>query len=117
MTVHRRITTSEVQGVTVVSFIDKKILDAVNIQELGDELFSLVDRDGVKSLLLDFGNVEFLSSAALNQLVILDKKVNTNAGQLRLCNLLPEIQEVFVITRLNQLFEINETMDDALSAF
>ena len=117
MTVHRRIKTSETQGVTVVSFVDRKILDAVNIQELGDELFNLVDRDGVKSLLLDFGNVEFLSSAALNKLIILDKKVKTNAGQLRLCNLKPEIQEVFVITRLNQLFEIKDSVDDALSAF
>jgi anti-sigma B factor antagonist len=103
--------------VTVISFVDRKILDAANIQELGDELFNLVDRDGVKSLLLDFGNVEFLSSAALNKLIILDKKVKTNTGQVRLCNLKPEIQEVFVITRLNQLFEIKDSVEDALSAF
>ena len=117
MTVHRRIQTSEVRGVTVVSFVDHKILDAANIQELGDELFDLVERDGIKSMVLNFGNVEFLSSAALNKLIILDKKVKSNAGQLRLCSLKPEIQEVFVITRLNQLFEIKDTVDDALSAF
>lgn len=117
MTVHRRIKTSESQGVTVVSFVDQKILDAAIIQELSDELFNLVDRDGVKSLLLDFGSVEFLSSAALNKLIILDKKVKMNTGHMRLCNLKPEIQEVFVITRLNQLFEIMDSVDDALSAF
>jgi len=117
MTVHRRIKTSESQGVTVVSFVDHKILDAAIIQELSDELFNLVDRDGVKSLLLDFGNVEFLSSAELNKLIILDKKVKTSTGQMRLCNLKPEIQEVFVITRLNQLFEIKDSVKDALSAF
>jgi len=117
MTVHRRIQTSEVRGVTVVSFVDHKILDAANIQELGDELFDLVERDGIKSMVLNFGNVEFLSSAALNKLIILDKKVKSNTGQLRLCQLKPEIQEVFVITRLNQLFEIKDTVDDALSAF
>ena len=117
MTVHRRIQTAEVRGVTVVSFVDRKILDAANIQELGEELFSLVDSDGVRLMLIDFGNVEFLSSAALNKLIVLEKKVNTNSGQLRLCNLKPEIQEVFVITRLNQLFEIKDTTDDALSCF
>lgn len=117
MTVHRRIKTSESQGVTVVAFVDQKILDTANIHELGEELFNLVDRDGVKSLLLDFGNVEFLSSAALNKLIVLDKKVKTNAGQMRLCNLTPEIQEVFVITRLNQLFEIKDSVDEALAAF
>ncbi len=117
MSVHRRIQTSDISGVTVVSFMDSKILDAASIQELGDELFNLVDKDGVKALLLDFGNVEFLSSAALNKLIILDKKVKMKGGQLRLCNLKPEIQEVFVITRLNQLFEIKDTVDDAISAY
>ncbi len=117
MSVHRRIQLSEADGVTVVNFLDHKILDAGNIQELGEELFGLVEEDGVKSLLLDFGNVEFLSSAALNKLIMLDKKVKQHGGQLKLCNLKPEIQEVFVITRLNQLFEIRDSVDVALKAF
>ena len=117
MTVQRRIQTSEVGGVTVVGFIDHKILDAGNIQELGEELFHLVEQDGHKNVLLDFSNVEFLSSAALNKLIILDKKVKGKTGQLKLCNLMPEIREVFVITRLNQLFEIEDSKDHALAAF
>jgi hypothetical protein len=68
-------------------------------------------------MLLDFGNVEFLSSAALNKLIILDKKVKQFKGRLKLCNLRPEIQEVFVITRLNQLFEIKDTVENALASF
>ena len=75
MTVQRRIQTSEVGGVTLVNFVDRKILDAANIQELGEELFNLVEQDGYKNVLLDFSNVEFLSSAALNKLIILDKKI------------------------------------------
>lgn len=117
MTVQRRIQTSEVGGVTVVGFIDHKILDAANIQELGEEMFHLVEQDGHKNVLLDFDNVEFLSSAALNKLIILDKKVKAKSGQLKLCNLMPEIREVFVITRLNQLFEIEDSKDHALAAF
>jgi anti-sigma B factor antagonist len=117
MAVRRRIQASEVGSVTVVSFIDRKILDAANIQELGEELYKLVEDDGCRSILLDFGNVEFLSSAALNKLIILDKKIKDHAGALKLCNLLPEIREVFVITRLNQLFDIRDTQDAALNAF
>jgi anti-sigma B factor antagonist len=81
---------------------------------MGDELFALVDRDGARTVLLDFGNVEFLSSAALNKLIMLDKKVRQNAGRLKLCSLRPEILEVFVITRLNQLFDILDSVDTAL---
>ena len=67
MAEHRRIDTSVVGDVTVVGFLDKKILDAANIQELGDELFTLVEEESRKNLLLNFTNVEFLSSAALER--------------------------------------------------
>jgi anti-sigma B factor antagonist len=117
MAVHRRIELSEANGVTVIRLLDHKVLDAGNIQELGDELFGLVEQEGVKSLLMDFGRVEFLSSAALNKLIMLDKKVRQHGGQLKLCNLRPEIEEVFVITRLNLLFEITDTLDNGLKAF
>ncbi len=116
---HRRLDVSgEDDGdVTVVRFVDRKILDAANIQELGEELFSLVEKDDRKKLLLNFASVEFLSSAALNKLIILDKKVKAAGGVLKLSNLRAEIHEVFVITRLNQLFKIHDDEADALADF
>jgi len=114
---NRHLEVTEVGGVTVVRFIDKKILDAANIQELGQELFDLVEKESRKNLLLNFTNVEFLSSAALNKLIVLDKKVKGAGGKLKFCNLRPEIYEVFVITRLNQLFDIKESESEALKAF
>ncbi len=117
MPVHRRVEVSEIGDVTVVRFVDRKILDTANIQELGDELFSLVESDNRKSLLLNFSRVEFLSSAALNKLILLDRAVKKHGGRLKLCSLRPEIQEVFVITRLNQMFDIHEEEADALATF
>jgi anti-sigma B factor antagonist len=117
MAVHRRVTMTEVGDVAVIRFVDRKILDAANIQELGEELFGLVEDEGRKHILLNFSNVEFLSSAALNKLIILDKKVKSHSGKLKLSNLRPEIYEVFVITRLNQLFDIKDDEADAVKAF
>jgi anti-sigma B factor antagonist len=121
MAVNRRIEVTNFSGssgeVAMVRFLDRKIIDAANIQELGDELFTLVEKEQRKNLLLNFNNVEFLSSAALNKLIILDKKVKANSGKLRLCNLKPEIYEVFAITRLNQLFDIKNTEGEGLAGF
>jgi anti-sigma B factor antagonist len=117
MNEHQRLEVSKVGKVTVVRFIDRKILDAANIQELGEELFALVEKQNCENLLLNFTNVEFLSSAALNKLIILDKKVKAANGTLKLSNLRPEIHEVFVITRLTQLFDIKDDEADALAAF
>jgi len=117
MTVYRRIETCQERGITVVTFIERKILEAAHILELGEELLQLVEKDENKDLLLDFSSVEFLSSAALNKLIILDKKVKSKSGQLKLCNMMPEIREVFVITRLNQLFDIVDTREQAMDGF
>lgn len=117
MGVHRRLQASEVGDVTVVRFVDRKILDEANIQELGGELFKLVEEEKRKNLLLNFSNVEFLSSAALGKLITLDRKVKAAAGKLKLSNIKPEILEVFVITKLNKLFDIKDDEADALAAF
>jgi anti-sigma B factor antagonist len=117
MATHRRIEVSKVGDVTLVKFADKKILDEANIQELGVELFSLVEQDNRKAILLDFSNVEFLSSAALGKLITLDRKVKTHKGRLKMCSIRPEIYEVFQITKLNKVFDIRKDQPEAMSAF
>ena len=116
MSTLNRIDVSDVGEVSVVQFKDRKILDESNIQEMGRELFGLVDQNRIQ-VLLNFMNVEFLSSAALGKLITLDKKIKTAKGQLKLSNIRPEIYEVFAITRLNKLFDIHDDEADALATF
>ena len=114
---HRRIIASKVGEVTVVRFVDKKILDEASIQELGAELFGLVEQLNRKSILLNFTDVEFLSSAALGKLITLDRKVKSAKGRLKMCSIRPEILEVFQITKLNKVFDIRTDEPEAIAAF
>jgi anti-sigma B factor antagonist len=113
----RRLEAEEIGDVTVVNFMDRKILDEQNIQVIGEQLFSLVDESGRKKLLLNFGNVEYMSSAALGKLITLNKKVQAVGGKLVLCNIDPQIREVFEITRLDKLFVIRGDEQEALQLF
>ena len=113
----QRLLVEPVNEVTVVTFKDKKILDEVVIQEIGDALFDLVDKQYKTKLLLNFESVEYLSSAALGKLITLNKRIKEENGELKLCNIIPEIYEVFRITKLNRLFEIFDDMDQALRRF
>ncbi len=117
MSEKRRLVVAKVGELASVRFSDKKIVDSGNIEEMGDELFSLVEKDHIKHVLLNFEGVEFLSSAALNKLILMDKKIKQVGGVLRLCNLRAEIMEVFTITRLNRVFDIRKTEREALKAF
>ncbi len=104
-------------GVTHVEFIDRNILDEANIQSIGDEISSLVEKTPKPKLLISFSNVDHLSSAALGTLITINRKVKDKHGELRLADIDPQIYEVFVITRLNKLFDIHETSDDAAKSF
>jgi anti-sigma B factor antagonist len=113
----RRLEVEDIGDVTVVNFTDRKILDEQNIQIIGEQLFSLVDEMGRRKVLLNFGNVEYLSSAALAKFITLNKKLQQVEGRLILCNIDPQIREVFEITKLNKLFTIHDEEQAALQAF
>ena len=113
----RRLEVEDISDITVVNFVDKKILDEQNIQVIGEQLFSLVDEVGRRKILLNFGNVEFLSSAALGKLITLNRKLQSAGGKLVLCEIDPQIYEVFEITKLNKLFNIQREEQAALQAF
>jgi anti-sigma B factor antagonist len=117
MATYRRINVMDNNGVHVVHFVDKKIVDSGTIESLGDELTGLVLNEKKNMLLLNFDSVEFMSSAALNKLISLNKKVKDAAGQLKLCCLRPEIGEVFKITRLDRVFDIRKDEATGLAAF
>lgn len=104
-------------GVAQVEFADRKILEELSIQEIGDELDRLVESTAGVRLLLNFRNVDHLSSAALGMLVTLNKKVKERNGELRLSDINRQIFEVFKITKLNRLFEIHDTAEQALAGF
>jgi anti-sigma B factor antagonist len=114
---YRRLDVNKVGEVSVVRFRDHKIVEDINIQEWGQELFQLVEVDRRDKLLLNFATVEFLSSAALGKLITLDKKMKASGGSLKLCNIRPEIFEVFQITRLNRIFDIQDDEANALTVF
>jgi anti-sigma B factor antagonist len=104
-------------GVTIVEFVDRNILDEANIQQIGEEIGALIDADPAPRLVISFSNVDHLSSAALGALITIHNRMKTKSGQLRLANIDPQIYEVFVITKLNKLFEIHENLEKATQSF
>ena len=101
----RRLDVNESANITVVRFKDQKIIDPEAIQELGQELFDLVEKEDRRKIILNFANVEFLSSAALGKLITFEKKAKRIGAELILTNISPEIFQVFAITNLDKLFQ------------
>lgn len=108
---------SDAKDVRIVEFTHNKILDEANIKEIGDAIVGLIDERETPKLLIDFANVDHLSSAALGMLININSKVKAKNGSLRLANIRPTIRDVFVITKLDKLFKILGTREEALASF
>jgi len=102
--------------ICVVEFDDRKILEEHVINQIGERLAEIVEDEADPKLLLDFRNVEHLSSAALGMLITLNKQLGERQGRLVLANIHPQIYEVFKITRLNKLFDIQSSAEDGIKA-
>jgi len=70
--------------------------------------------EGSKKFILDFSNLRYMNSSGLGILVKLLTKIRNGGGELAACNLNKKIQELLIITKLNQMFHIAETLDKAI---
>ncbi len=112
-----RIRVVEQDDVLRIEFVDRNILDEANIQQIGEEISQLVEMKLQPKVLISFENVDHLSSAALGTLITINNQIRGKDGQLRLANIDPQIYEVFVITKLNKLFQIHDSAEQALASF
>lgn len=113
-----RISVEYAENATVITFTDEKILEEKDVQALQESIMSVIESasGGIK-LILDFSNVQFLSSAVLGLLIRISKKVYENDGQLKLCSINPKIYKIFKITRLTKIFDIYDDIGSATESF
>ena len=86
-----RLRVETVDGVLVVSFTDSKIVTEDQIQEVGDQLYALVEDGSKKKILLNFGNVQYCSSTVLGKLVGFKRRVDAAKGKLKFCCIHPDL--------------------------
>jgi serine/threonine-protein kinase RsbW len=91
-------------------------LDAVGSQAAIARVYAAISA-GARNVLLDLSQVTFMSSSGLRALLLVRKELLSQSGELRLCALKPQVQEVFTLTGFTQVFAIHPTREEALRAF
>jgi len=108
-----RIQVDYTDNATIITFVDERILEETDIQDLRASIMSVVEQGEHMSLILDFSNVRFLSSAVLGLLLRISKRIYERDGRLRLCSINPKIYQIFKITRLTKIFDIYKDLETA----
>jgi anti-sigma B factor antagonist len=101
-------------GVTVVKVEGQLIVG--NRQELKDLVTAALDH-GDRRILIDFSQTGYIDSSGLGALVSISKRVREAGGDLRLSGLNEDLRSLFELTKLDTLFAIAETPQQALASF
>ena len=87
-----------------------------NRQELKSLVQAALD-NGERKFLIDFSRTGYIDSSGLGALVSISKKVREQGGELRLSGLNEDLRSLFELTKLDTLFAITDTADQAIAAF
>jgi len=93
------------------------MFEGEKVDHVAGELFDLLEIWPTNKILLDLGNIYFMSSAMLAQLVRIQRIMRTKKGRLRLCAPRPAIQEAFKVSKFDKFFEIFPDSASALKKF
>lgn len=87
---------------------------------LSDDLTGLIDRvrdlESAPNVVLNFVGVTYLNSSNLAQLLDLRRSLNDSEATLRICGLRESVWNLFVVTGLDKVFEIQENTAMALAS-
>ena len=108
------ITTRDVNDVKVVQIEGE--LDTGSSPDAQNQLDQLRGQ-GVKKILLDLTNLDFISSAGLRVLLATAQELKEDSGDLRVCSLNREVKEVFDISGFSTLLMVFDNEAKALSGF
>jgi anti-sigma B factor antagonist len=114
-TVALKMTSREVDGVTVVA-MDGRIVLGEESNALREKAKALV-AEGKKKVVLNMDNVTFIDSAGLGTLVAAHHSAKNQGASLRLCHLGSKFQEVLQITKLMTIFDVYNTEAEAVASF
>lgn len=104
-------------GILTIVFEDARILDETKLEQLSRDLLELLNKTTEERVILDFRNVKFMSSSMLGKLIQVNKKAGEFKVKLKFCGIDPEIRQVFKITKLDKVFDIEADETAARAAF
>ena len=104
-------------GTLTIQFTDPRITDNVHLQRVYEDVTKRLGKTDEKQVILDFSAVEFMASSMLGKLVQINKQCKEYRVKLKLCSITPEILEVFKITKLNKVFDIEPDEPTARKSF
>ncbi len=92
-----------------------KIMGGPDFDKFKGEITSLVE-GGYKNLILDMSGVPWINSTGLGILITGYHSIKAAEGTMKICNVKERVLSIFYISQLENIFDVYESLDEALKA-
>ena len=99
-------------GISIINLQGR--IDASNSNQIHEKIMDEIEK-GINRIVINFQEVSYISSAGLRILVYTSKQLKRSEGHLSLCAMDRNIEKIFQISGLIELFDIHENLDKSLS--
>ena len=110
-----KVNTRQVDGVTILDLSGRITLGEGSVQ-LRDVVRDLLSK-GSKQILLNLGDVNYIDSSGIGELVSAYTAVRNQGGDLKLLNLTKKVHDLLQITKLYTVFDIKDDEASAVASF
>jgi anti-sigma B factor antagonist len=105
----------EKDGVDVIE-VRGKIMGGDDFIPLDDKLYALIGKGRVKAV-IDLSRCDWINSTGLGRLIHHSSTFKNMKGELKLANLTEKIDKIITITRLSEVFDVTDSVDEAIGRF
>ncbi len=107
----------EERGDTAIVGIGVSLLtEDVNLDQVGHELFALVEQFGCRKLVVSLRNVRVVTSGGLGKLITIHRKMHRHEGTVVFCDVQPAVEEVLETSRLITYLKVAADVDAAFAS-
>jgi len=108
--------TETIDDIIVVRFNNVNRFNALIAEPVKEQLKNYFKKPKTK-LVLNLENINFIDSTGFGVFLSIMKTANNNYGFFKICNINPEVMELFKLLQLHNVFEIYNTLDDCIKSF
>ncbi|MCA9068451.1 MAG: STAS domain-containing protein [Planctomycetaceae bacterium] len=106
-----------VESIIVGRCILSNLSDEENIEAVGQELMTLIDKYECRELILDLVNVEYMNSSMVGKMIRAHRQLHRDGGKLVICNLNPTVHEILSTSHLLTYFNTATNIPAAATLF
>jgi anti-sigma B factor antagonist len=108
--------TESQNGVLIVKFNNTNRFNALIAEPVKEELKSYFSTPNLK-MVLNLEKIEFIDSTGFGVFLSIMKTANNNYGSFKIANISEDVLELFKLLQLHNVFELYNTVDDAVKSF